>query len=147
MNAHQRVLLVVQPHLLGIGGQQVIPKHLGLLLAVRAFEIAELHQDDGGAGRSHAGLEGSVQFVEVLLEGIEGDVPDRALQNLAAVAGDVEEEILRAVAERCVHGLLDESGHGSGPGIGDGHGDARVHHQQVAGPGFQYGFIQRRFFV
>ena len=135
-------VLEVEAHLGGIVLDQVLAQHLGFALAVGALQIAEDHDGDRRAGGSEGGLELRLELIEVGLEGVGGDVVEVALNDLLAVVGDVERDLLGLRALRDAHADFLEAGKSARFGIADGHRQLRLQQIEVADIGFQGRFVE-----
>ena len=109
---------------------------------MRALQVAEDHDGDRRAGGSEGGLELRLQLVELGLEGVGGDVVEVALNDLLAVVGDVERDLLGLGALRDAHADFLEAGKGARFGVADGHRQLRLQQIEVAHIGFQGWFVE-----
>src|ERR1039458_4157333 len=97
MQLLEREVDEIEAHLGGIIRDQILPQHLRFSFAMGALEIAEHHQHHGGPGRPQAGLELRLEAVEILLEWVEVDVVDGALDDLAFLR-NVDGRVLRGLS-------------------------------------------------
>ena len=142
VQAFERIVLEVEAHLGGVVLDQVLAQHLGLALAVGALQVAEDDDGDGRAGGSEGGLELRLELVELGLEGVGGDVVEVALDDLLAVVGDVERDVLGLRALRDADADFFEAGQGARFGVADGHRELRLQQVEVTDIGFQRGFVE-----
>ena len=142
VQAFERVVLEIEAYLGGIVLDQVLAQHLGFALAVGALQIAEDHDGNRRARGSEGGLKLRLEFIELGLEWVGCDVVEIALNDLLAVGGYVERELLGLRALRDSYADFLEARKSARFGVANGHRQLRLQQEEVADIGFQRRFVE-----